>query len=769
TGLSGTRLTICTNLFNFQRKSESAFFQYHVDFVPDIPNIRVRKYLLKTVEKHLGIDSCNQFDGSILFTSHRIDDKVCFHFCSCRSGEDIKISIRYTNAVPYTSPMVLQIYNLIFKKFVLREIGLQIVGRNYFNPQAGIDIRELGLKVWPGYFTSILEYDEGINLMVDICHKVLGQETVLDILYNVRKLRPRSYVEDSKRDVVGKIVLTRYNNRTYRVDDIDWRRTPMDTFPMRDGTTQMSFKEYYRTRHHIDLLDDTQPLLLSVPSRREKRAGQDGPICLIPELCIVTGISDEIKSNFHSMRELSTHTRLGPHERSGKIEQLHQQIRRSQNAMKDLANWNLSLNPNLLTIEARTLEAEQIFLGIKGSARENPKVCFSNADWSRDMRALNLLTPIRLERWAMVIPKRRFEECQNFFTKLVQAGQMMGVKIEEPEVYDLNDESNRSYIQTLEKFDRKDYQLVMCVLESEKKDKYDVIKKTLCINVPIPSQVMLMKTLRKQPGAVLSVATKVVIQVNCKVGGEGWAVSIPAMKYSMVIGIDTYHDSSKKYRSVVGIVGSTNSSFTKYHTTWAFQEKGEEVSSCLCAAIASLVKAFTTANGGNRPGRIFVYRDGVGDGQLGMVYDHELLQIQEGCKDENDPKYKPKITLFVVKKRVNNRFFAFDKNRRANPPPGTVIDTKATRPHWYDFFLISQSVNQGTVTPTHYNILHDDSGLKPDHLQRLTYKLCHLYFNWQGTVRVPAPCQYAHKVAFLIGQSLHESPSNTLANKLFYL
>ena len=52
-------------------------------------------------------------------------------------------------------------------------------------------------------------------------------------------------------------------------------------------------------------------------------------------------------------------------------------------------------------------------------------------------------------------------------------------------------------------------------------------------------------------------------------------------------------------------------------------------------------------------------------------------------------------------------------------------------PHYrYDFFLVSQSVRQGTVTPTHYNVIWDQSGLKPDHIQRLTYKLCHLYFNW---------------------------------------
>lgn len=48
----------------------------------------------------------------------------------------------------------------------------------------------------------------------------------------------------------------------------------------------------------------------------------------------------------------------------------------------------------------------------------------------------------------------------------------------------------------------------------------------------------------------------------------------------------------------------------------------------------------------------------------------------------------------------------------------------------YDFYLISQAACQGTVNPTYYNVIYDDNGLKPDHMQRLTFKLCHLYYNW---------------------------------------
>ena len=52
----------------------------------------------------------------------------------------------------------------------------------------------------------------------------------------------------------------------------------------------------------------------------------------------------------------------------------------------------------------------------------------------------------------------------------------------------------------------------------------------------------------------------------------------------------------------------------------------------------------------------------------------------------------------------------------------------------------------------YFNLFYCNYFFKPDHIQALTYKLTHLYYNWPGTVRVPAPCQYAHKLAFLVGK-----------------
>jgi len=59
----------------------------------------------------------------------------------------------------------------------------------------------------------------------------------------------------------------------------------------------------------------------------------------------------------------------------------------------------------------------------------------------------------------------------------------------------------------------------------------------------------------------------------------------------------------------------------------------------------------------------------------------------------------------------------------------------------YDFYLVSQHVTKGTVTPTHYNVIVDTLNettavkITPAILQKLTYKLTHMYYNWSVSTK----------------------------------
>ena len=78
---------------------------------------------------------------------------------------------------------------------------------------------------------------------------------------------------------------------------------------------------------------------------------------------------------------------------------------------------------------------------------------------------------------------------------------------------------------------------------------------------------------------------------------------------------------------------------------------------------------------------------------------------------EISPQYSPHFAVIVVQKRISTRIFSVDnRGGVGNAPPGTVVDHTVTKRGVRDFYLVSQSVRQGTVTPTRYVVLENTPG-----------------------------------------------------------
>ncbi|KAG9354828.1 hypothetical protein JZ751_001541 [Albula glossodonta] len=691
-GVSGSPIELRANYFRILSRPQWVLYQYHVDFNPPMESRRLRSALLFQHDETLG--TARTFDGAILFLPRRLHNTETVLLSETRHGEKVQITVTLTNELPPTSPVCLQFYNIIFRR-VLRMLNMQQIGRHYYSPR---------------FTTTILQYESSIMLSMDVSHKVLRSETVLSVMSRLRKeCAPQHFPEACTKELVGLIVLTKYNNKTYRIDDIAWDHTPSNTF--KRGDTEISFKNYYKTQYGLDITDVNQVLLIS-NVRRRVPAGvpPPGPALLVPELCYFTGLTDRMRSDFNIMKDLSSHTRLTPEQREGRLNRFINNIHKNTEAQTELNTWGLNFDNKLVPIQARVLPAERILQGSK-MFEYNPWT----ADWSKEMRGSPLIKSRPLENWLLFCTRRNCD--------------------------------------------------VVVILPSNRKDKYDCVKKYLCVDCPTPSQCVVARTLSR-PQALMTIATKIALQMNCKMGGELWSVEIP-LKHLMVVGIDCYHDSAAGKRSIGALVASLNMGMSRWFSKCVMQDRGQEIMDGLKVALQEALKTWLKYNN-CLPARIIMYRDGVGDGMLHSVVNYEVPQILD-CIKALGQDYMPKLSVVVVKKRISSRFFARIDGKLSNPPPGTVIDTEVTRPEWYDFFIISQAVRLGSVSPTHYNVVFDSNGLRPDHMQRLTYKLCHMYYNWQGIIRVPAPCQYAHKLAFLVGQSIHRTPSMHLDDFLYYL
>jgi aubergine-like protein len=64
----------------------------------------------------------------------------------------------------------------------------------------------------------------------------------------------------------------------------------------------------------------------------------------------------------------------------------------------------------------------------------------------------------------------------------------------------------------------------------------------------VPTQVVTMRVVRFDERKLMTVATKIVAQMNTKLGGVPWNIGLP-LSGLMTIGFDVYHDSINKRQS----------------------------------------------------------------------------------------------------------------------------------------------------------------------------------------------------------------------------
>lgn len=125
------------------------------------------------------------------------------------------------------------------------------------------------------------------------------------------------------------------------------------------------------------------------------------------------------------------------------------------------------------------------------------------------------------------------------------------------------------------------------------------------------------------------------------------------------------------------------------------------------------------------------------------------------------------MTYALLNKKTNLKVFLKGNGYFDNAPPGTIIDSEVTSTELHDFYLIPAKTNQGVASCIHYQIIYDNANIEPRDFHSLVYKLCFLYYNWTGSVKVPAPCKYAKKLVTLLGEKLSDKRNTFLPDQRF--
>jgi aubergine-like protein len=112
--------------------------------------------------------------------------------------------------------------------------------------------------------------ERGVLVNIDIVHKVLRTQSVLSIFNETRDRARGDPHEALNKLFIGATVMTTYNKRTYKVDSIDFNKSPKDTFEVTEKggeTRTVSYEDYFRTKYDARITDSNQPVLVSVDKR----------------------------------------------------------------------------------------------------------------------------------------------------------------------------------------------------------------------------------------------------------------------------------------------------------------------------------------------------------------------------------------------------------------------------------------------------------------------------------------------------------------------
>lgn len=268
-GSSGTVIPLITNYFEIMTRPQFAFTQYRVDFEPEIENTRVKNGILTDQKPIIGGFIYDR--GSTVYTVKPLQDENTVLNVKIRDGTDLKIKLKKTNVVFMTSDTSFPILNIILRR-AMGKLNLQLVGRNLYDAVAKkiIDSR---IELWPGYITSIRQHERKILLCCELSHKVMRTETALSILMDLLRSCPSNYKDVFAKEMIGTTVLTDYNNKTYKIANVDFQKSPSSTFPSKNGGEE-SFISYYKRRYDITIRDPRQPLLICKANAKAIRAGQ---------------------------------------------------------------------------------------------------------------------------------------------------------------------------------------------------------------------------------------------------------------------------------------------------------------------------------------------------------------------------------------------------------------------------------------------------------------------------------------------------------------
>jgi aubergine-like protein len=739
---------VYVNLFKITLKKNLTLYEYPFKITPEIDKaneLLKNKIFKRGYRKFRAVyDECFQ-SGDFIYSMKEIKTQNTFTVI-LYMGEKYEYTV---DVLPFQQQTVIDLTNVDKDPKTKQSIELMIKDILHSNPNLDfyknlfvnhndrktIKVDKIQVNFYPGFTTSFMLTEKGSFLNVTLKNKILSTETILDYLNKERYTDKRNQ-KKIKENLIGRSFKVSYAKRNYIINDITFEKT-VKTMEFPFEGKNISLFNYYKKHYNITIENLDQPLIMVI---RKDPQDNETTLYFVPELCHLGGLDDTAIKNGKFMKELAMYTKLIPAER---VKKTNQFLNLLESTEKKKGKDGKSLPSAKEKTEYYGFDIEPVKENFTACYMTQPMlIAGKNKPIKMNDKVFQILKPIAMEDWLFLYEKHNYNDADNFWNNLQKASKGYGIKISEPEWVEMNDRSNNAedWTETVNDYMKKNkYQFVLFFLDRND-FIYKNLKKHSLSEKGYISQVVKTFSIRKN---TLSVCSKILIQLNNKLGGETYRVDFKKIINKlniMAVGVDSSHIPGK--RTGVAMTATINNNFTEmYNGEEIIEEKNkEQLQFCVAKFLKDAVKVFVKKVGSIDG--IVIYRQGVSLQQKDFL-ENEEKQIDLFCKDN-----KIRYYYILVNTKSTYKFFETDKNQTkfANPAPGFLMFKEVTNPNLFEFYMQPQQVTGGSATPTCYNVHCGDLN-QPEMIMYLTYGLCQMYANWQGPVRIPNVIKNAEKLS----------------------
>ena len=645
-------------------------------------------------------------------------------------------------------------------------------------------------QIYRGYMTSVQITESGYFMRINDVNKIISGKSALKKILEIREENRNLNKDDLFKKInqyfsEHRTVLAKYGNlRTYRVANINFDKSPKNTnitLREKDGKeTQCNLVNYYKNQYDLKIKDENQPLIeVELLKKKGPNTEQEKEtIYLIPELVFLTGLEHGTNSDDNTTkRKITSKTKMRPGDKVNAIRSIFNLLNSSTN--------KIYTNKQGKEVKIKSPKEMQELYGIKignnlvvnARVMPQPHLMFNHAEKfvipnNGIFRADNPNKVMKFsnENLFYVCDSREREDARKVFNglmmkckqkKFIFSNDFRPDRVKE---YCLQRSNNWNDIASeLNRLlpNNNNHQYGFVFLSPSMEKNYPALKNYFYKKLGLITQFGITKKLAdKKRGN--SIQFNLVDQFNVKIGGENHHINFVKeniMKNSdvfLVIGLKTQVE--RATGKVKYCMTSSRNKFLNYINTSIKecennkQQRDALLTTMFKDAIQNLMKQSP-----NPPNYIILYRKGgnyIENIQLALdekdIFIKVITDLAEMLKKTKNISMQIPFYYICCNLKSDMKFFEVasnDSKSYANPKSGLIIDEGVTQKNRFEFYIQPQFVNQGTATPSHYQVMcshqHNDDVLKLEQLEKLTFYLCYYYFTWAGAIREPGALKMA--------------------------